>query len=102
MLLLSINKNKVAKGKQMTTEKTYNGWKNRATWNLVLWAENDYELYKWIRENKISSLNRLKKELQTVSGYLEKFKDETPDGYRWDDPTVSESEVDNALIEMVI
>ena len=38
----------------MTTEKTYNGWKNRATWNLVLWAENDYELYQWIRENKIS------------------------------------------------
>ena len=34
----------------MTTEKTYNGWKNRATWNLVLWAENDYELYQWIRE----------------------------------------------------
>ena len=85
----------------MTTE-TYNGWENRATWNLVLWAENDYELYQWIRENKISSLYRLKKELQTVGGYLEKFKDETPDGYKWDDPTVSESEVDTALIEMVI
>ena len=85
----------------MITEK-YNGWTNRATWNLVLWVQNDYELYQWIRENKISSLHRLIKELKTVQGYLEKFRDQTPDGYYWNDSTVNESEVNQSLIEMVI
>ena len=35
----------------MTTTKTYNGWTNRATWNLALWLTNDAAAYEWMREH---------------------------------------------------
>jgi len=30
----------------------YNGWKNRATWNVVLWLGNDYPIYNAARGYK--------------------------------------------------
>ena len=27
------------------TDNTYNGWRNRNTWNVALWLGNDYPLY---------------------------------------------------------
>lgn len=33
-------------GLKMEQEKGYNGWKNRATWNVALWLSNSEGLYK--------------------------------------------------------
>ena len=33
----------------IATDKTYNGWANYETWNVALWLQNDYSLYKFAR-----------------------------------------------------
>ena len=43
----------------VTQEKTYNGWKNYQTWNIMLWVNNDegistmmeHSLFCWLRHN---------------------------------------------------
>jgi len=33
----------------MTTDTTYNGWTNRATWNVNLWLFNDQTRYEFLQ-----------------------------------------------------
>lgn len=41
----------------------YNGWTNRDTWLVVLWLENDYDVYMNTRDNKDVVLSLSDKDL---------------------------------------
>jgi len=52
----------------------YNGWLNRATWNIALWVDNDYGSYKMRLDLKPTT----PAECENFCADL--FGDQTPDG----------------------
>ena len=81
----------------METE-TYEGWKNRATWNAWLWLNNDYGTYQGmqeylrdcIKQGQTASYNRL-------ISYLGLDGDRTGDGFAWASKNISRAELNAAL-----
>lgn len=57
---------------------TYNGWKNRQTWNVSLWISNDESLYNAARNFAIKHKGRGKLYAKFIKSYGME-KDRTPD-----------------------
>ena len=80
------------------TKKSYNGWKNRSTWNVSLWINNEECLYNSAVNYKNKRLEQNKK--VTYSGFIRSnyMQDEkTPDNIKW----ISNLLDYNALNEMI-
>ena len=74
-----------------TTDTTYNGWKNWATWNVVLWLANDEGLY------ELASRFVHYKDL---ANQLEEFGAlSTPDGAKYNDADLDTYALDEWLWE---
>jgi hypothetical protein len=58
----------------MSNKTDYNGWENKATWNVALWAGNDEGCYRYVESNKPYTIGKAKR-IAT-----EMFGDKTPDG----------------------
>jgi len=73
---------------------TYNGWANRATWNVVLWINNDEPMYRQV----LGLVNSKVTQWTDVAGVLTQlFGDKTPDGVAWVD--ANEAEMNQVLAE---
>ena len=63
-------------------DRTYNGWKNRQTWNVALWIGNDEGLYR----AACDYMNNVNKGRAAYRLFIESMSMEaerTPDGIKW-------------------
>lgn len=82
---------------------TYNGWTNYETWNVSLYINNEYTIYKtacyWVSERKqlglVVSYNAFIPVLE------QRFTKITPDGVSWMEPKLNTAELDEMLNELV-
>jgi hypothetical protein len=80
---------------------TYNGWANYDTWNVMLWLDNDEQLY---REScRYFSLMRGNRERPTYKGLIEWLSDggaisaDTPDEVNWLSDTLNYAELNRGI-----
>ena len=79
---------------------TYNGWTNRATWNVALWMSNDEFLY-----NTARACVEYRNETETpyskfIRCMLNSKNDTTGDNVRWDDETINHHEINEMMFEL--
>jgi len=82
------------------SDSTYNGWKNRATWNIALWIGNDESLYRLAVEYVQT---RPAGKQATYRGFIRTMGLEgelTPDGFKYDGAKLDYSELGSMLREM--
>lgn len=74
--------------------KTYNGWKNRQTWNVALWLGNDESLCRMAREHAEQGY-------ESLADYLRELgMTETPDGVAYNDSGLDVERLDELLKEL--
>lgn len=71
---------------------TFNGWASYSTWNVSLYIQNEYELYKAAQQ--FTSYKSFIPTLESMMG------DKTPDGVSWTDPTIDINELDEMLQDL--
>lgn len=86
----------------MTNDTTYNGWKNRQTWNVALWIGNDEPLYReavaYVRRRKDAGKPVRYRQFVISAGLL---GDKTPDGVAWAGTRLDTRALDDMLAELV-
>ena len=76
---------------------SYNGWKNRATWNVALWIQNDEGLYNFAKD--CNTYDVFVDSLKEVSGDSS-IGYQTPDGVAWNDSGLDYPRLDELIMDL--
>lgn len=63
-------------------EQEYNGWKNKSTWNVSLWLENDEQIYTMAVIYMKARPNSRRPYYNFIKSLGMEY-DKTPDGFKW-------------------
>jgi hypothetical protein len=80
----------------------YNGWKNRQTWNVALWINNDEPLYR----SAVAYMQRRKEQGKTGTyiGFVKTNRmigDRTPDNIAWDGTRLDYKALNEMMKELI-
>ena len=84
----------------LNTKTDYNGWKNRQTWNVALWINNDEPLYK-------TAVNFMKENPEVKNPYIRFIKENymqgefTPDRVKWDGKQLDYKALNEMMKELI-
>lgn len=80
---------------------TYEGWKNRSTWNVMLWINNDYDLY-------TSAVAYMKRKGHLLNSPYSRFirfmglqNERTADRIKWISGVLDYKELNQAMHELI-
>ena len=76
---------------------SYNGWKNRQTWNVALWIQNDEGLYHFARDCR--DYQQFVDDIKDTSGDSA-IGYRTPDGVAWNDSALDVERLDGLIREL--
>jgi len=80
---------------------TYNGWKNRSTWNVMLWMDNEESNYRYY----VSEVRRIKAEGKKFGPQsarricIDALGEQTPDGIKVDSRLIAWTDIASAMRE---
>ena len=81
----------------MKKDTTYNGWKNRSTWNVMLWINNDEYLYNHAVEFMRSYTGA--NPYLVFIGKMGMAGERTPDNIEWFSPWLDYTALNDAMME---
>jgi len=77
----------------------YNGWKNWPTWNVALWIGNEKCLYELAKRSH-NYYNFICKVYNSSHSEVQKYKNQTPDGVKWNDVRVNRDDMDEFINDL--
>lgn len=82
-------------------EQGYNGWKNRSTWNVVLWINNDEGLYRAASSFMQGKGKTSKKPYVSFIDHAGLRNDKTGDGIKYISSLLDYDELNDMMREMI-